>query len=495
MTTELMLASKRYRVGEVIGAGGMGSVYHCDDRLTGQVVALKSVNLERAGSINSESLRLAITREFETLATLHHPHVVEVIDYGFDTAQQPYFTMAYLDHAQPLDEAARSMPLAGRVELLIQILQALAYLHRRGVIHHDLKPHNVLVDAQGKVKVLDFGVALLRTNQSRQRSTGTLAYMAPEILQGRPASEVSDLYALGVLAYELIAGLHPFALHDLRRLLFQIVNEAPDLSLLPDEGLRRIIGRLLAKDPAARYQDANTVIQELCQALDLPLPEENAAIRESFLTAAVFIGRQHELERLNEGLEGALRGELSAWLIGGESGVGKSRLLDEIRIQALVKGVQVLRGQAVEGGGLRYQAWRDVLPPLILSSEISDFEASVLSEVVPQIGALIDREVTPAAPLAGRGQHQRLSETICALFQRQTRPIALFLEDLQWTTESRQILQDLLLVAAKLRLFIIGTFRNDEAPHLPEQLAQMQLIGLERLSSGEIAELSYGMIG
>ncbi len=193
MSVALTLSSNRYQVHDIIGSGAMGSVYRCSDRLSGQTVALKAVNLERASGQRGVVLRTAITREFETLASLHHPHVVEVIDYGFDANEQPYFTMPYIDHAAPIDVASRTLSTNERIHLIIQTLEALEYLHRRGIIHHDLKPSNVLVDSDNKVKVLDFGIALLRQRQAKEPTGSTIGYTAPELLQGSRANEISDV--------------------------------------------------------------------------------------------------------------------------------------------------------------------------------------------------------------------------------------------------------------------------------------------------------------
>lgn len=487
------MAVGRYQLLDEIGAGGMGSVYRCYDRLNDQTVALKAVHWRKAIGAQAETLRLAITREFETLASLRHPNIVAVLDYGFDAEERPFFTMRYLEGATGLD-GARERPLKERVQLLIQLLEALEYLHRRGIIHHDLKPSNVLIAADGTVKVLDFGIALLRQRGDNAEFSGTLAYAAPESLLGKGSTEQTDLYSFGILAYELIAGQHPFDIANMRRLMHQIVNEMPEMTPLPPV-YAPILTRLLAKKPELRYRSAHEVIGDLYTALNAPIPEEHTAIRESFLQAAAFVGRQQELAQLTEGLERAASGSVTAWLIGGESGVGKSRLLDELRIGALVKRALVARGQGVAEGGLRYQLWRDVLPPLILEVELSDFEASVLSEVVPRIDRLIGRAVTPLAPLAGVAQHQRLSATIGDVLRRQPRLTVLILEDLQWTDESRDVLRDLLETARDQRLAIFGTYRDDEAPHLPDALPTMRVMRLQRLAPAEIADLSQAMIG
>src|SRR5690606_24990023 len=144
--------------------------------------------------------------EFQALAALRHPGVITVRDYGFDQEQLPYFTMEILPQARPITTVGERLGENGRIQLLLHLLTTLIYVHRCGIIHRDLKPGNVLVDSQGNVKVLDFGLAL--TPGTAPLPSGTLAYMAPELLQGGTATVASDLYAVGLMAYELLAGWH-----------------------------------------------------------------------------------------------------------------------------------------------------------------------------------------------------------------------------------------------------------------------------------------------
>src|SRR5262249_42494050 len=148
----------------------------------------------------AEMLRLTLAREFRVLASLRHPNIISVLDYGFDDDLSPYFTMELLEGAESIMKAGASLSTDGKIDLLAQTLQALAYLHRRGVIHRDLKPGNVMV-VGGRVKVLDFGVSTLRARDGEggRVLVGTLPYMAPELLLGEAASEASDLYAIGTI--------------------------------------------------------------------------------------------------------------------------------------------------------------------------------------------------------------------------------------------------------------------------------------------------------
>ncbi|HRE48571.1 MAG TPA: tetratricopeptide repeat protein [Aggregatilineales bacterium] len=574
------LINNRYVLMELLGSGGMGSVYRASDRLNGQVVALKRVSVETSALVfglhpERVDLRLALAREFQTLASLRHPNIISVLDYGFAMDGQPYFTMPLLEGAVDVREAAERFDLRGRVGLIAQMLEALRYLHRQGIIHRDLKPGNVLVTPDGVLRLLDFGLAI--ESEKAIGVAGTLAYLAPEILHGHRPVIPTDLYAVGVMSYELLAGRYPFETGTPQVMMRQIIAMLPDLTpipegldpdaprlytggsahsegitiILPDssthagslpldeetktfvaaevpktadlisatrpiiplaevsgtppEGqrkpttppshLRAFVGRLLAKVPEDRYGDAGDALHDLAALTGLPELAENANARESFLAAAKFVGRQRPLGALQTALNAAIRGEGSAWLVGGESGVGKSRLIDEIRGMALVNGALVLTGQAVDNGGLAYQIWRDPVRRLLLSTEVNDLDAGTLKSIIPDIAALLDRPIPDAPALDGRSAEQRLAVTILDLFRRYARPILLIAEDLQWVTESLDPLKLMIKTVGDLPLMIIGSYRDDERPELPAELPEMRLLTLERFDTAQIVAFSQSMLG
>jgi serine/threonine protein kinase/tetratricopeptide (TPR) repeat protein len=485
----------RYRLRDVLGEGAMGVVYRAIDRLTGQAVALKRVSLSPDLSpAEIEQELFALAHEFRLLASLRHPHIVSVLDYGFDADRQPFFTMELLTEAQSILAAGKNRTVEERGALLIQAFEALAYLHRRGILHHDLKPANVLV-AAGQVRLLDFGLAVSANQHRTNDAFGTLQYLAPEVLIGQPYTAAADLYSLGVIAYELFAGRHPYPIQIVRSFLEQVQKQAPDLACLAGPpALVDLVDQLLAKSPATRPA-ATATIRALQQALGLG-EAGNAAIRESYLQAASFVGREQELEQLRAAITQTQQGQGSAWLIGGESGVGKSRLLDELRVEALVVGFQVLSGQAVEGSGLPYQLWREPLRRLMLSTELSDLEASVLKELVPDIDALLGREVLNAPNLEGKAHQERLHMTIVDVFRRQTQPTLLLLEDLHWASESLEPLKALQHFISELSLSVFANYRSDERPNLTQELEpNMHVMLLQRLPSASIAALSSSMLG
>lgn len=508
------LLGGRYSLQEQLGKGGMGRVFRATDRLARQDVALKQILTydEVQGSTPGSTQfdpRFSLAQEFQSLASLHHPHIIGVLDYGFDGSGRPYFTMDLLENAQTILEAGQNRSISDQVGLLIQTLQALAYIHRRGMVHRDLKPGNILVlpaetsQANGSrstlyqaglVKVLDFGLSV-EQNQAKGM-VGTIAYMAPEVLVGDEYGPEADLYAIGVLAYQLFSGRHPFT-PDKSNIIDQILNQPPDLTIsaIPSS-VQSILARLLAKNPQERCRDAAAVIEEFSSAVGRPFSAETEATRESFLQAANLVGREYELSQLTTALRQVMVGRGSAWLVSGESGVGKSRLLEEIRTQALVSGALVLRGQAVSDQSSPYTVWQPVVRRLILQTGLDDLEVGVLEALVPDIGELLERDVIPAPVLNTQATQTRILSTISNLFQRQTQPVVVLLEDLQWAgDESLELLAWLNRHVRQQSMLIVGNYRDEERPNLPQRLPGMNQLKLKRLNNDEIAQLSASMLG
>ena len=445
--------------------------------------------------------RLALAQEFKLLATLRHPHVIEVLDYGFDEAGQPYFTMELLENAQTILEASKNFSIRQRVELIVQILQALSYLHRRGILHRDIKPANVLV-VDGNVKLLDFGLSAMQDRSKSEEdaggaTVGTLSYMAPEVLIGDSSSESSDLYAVGMIGYELFMGSHPFDSTDVSELINHVLYQVPEIEDIDGNAeLADIFRQLLEKSPEDRFETASDVLIGLNDVVDYQIPLETAEIRESFLKGARLIGRDAEMDRLASALDSTFKGKGSSWLLAGESGVGKSRLVDEFRTLAMVKGSLVMNGQAIGQGRSPYQMWHNVLQWLTLMSELNDEDITLVQMIVPKLTTRSRNRNQLTTQLNPQQIKLRIFERIRDMLEAQTRPIIMFFEDLHWAgDESLEMLSLIHEITDKLPLMIIASFRDDERPSLPRLLPKISVLELKRLSDESIAELSQAMLG
>lgn len=486
----------RYLIAEEIGVGGMGIVYKAYDRLSQTWVALKSlsipVNLLSDASTETATRYLRhLAEEFQTLSRLRHPNIISVLDFGFSDIGQPFLTMTLLEESADIIEACANRPLEEKISFVLRLLQALAYLHRRGIVHRDLKPENILI-ADGEVRLLDFGLSALRGQIVEPQ--GTIVYLAPEVFDGKQIQETVDLYSVGVLLYQLLTGAVPFSATTPEALIEKIKFQSPNFDVLPEQ-IQQVIRQLLAKHPRDRYPTAYDAILALSAAFGLSQPIETRAIRESYLQTASFVGRRTELERLNTALEYTRRQQGNVWLIGGRSGVGKSRLINELRINALVQRFTILRGQAVNSGRLPFQMWRDAIRRLLLDTSTSAAEASILKEIIPDVAELINKHVPDIRSLEGPPAQQRLVQTIVNLFRRIEKPTLLILEDLHWVVEDLELLEQITNIVETLPLMIVGSYRSEEQRDLPLNFHNAHTILLESFNRQEIAEMSKGMLG
>ncbi len=251
----------RYSVKHRIGAGGMAEVYCAEDLQLGRKVALKLLYGRFA---EDEEFLERFRREASSAAGLQHQNVVSVYDRGEyeDTA---YIAMEFVDGRTLKALVTQDGPLepARAIELTTQILRAARFAHKRGVIHRDFKPHNVIVDAEDRAKVTDFGIARAGASDMTQTGSimGTAQYLSPEQAQGLPVSAQSDLYSIGILLFELLTGRVPFEGDSAVAIALKQVSETPPRPsvLNPAVGpeLERVVLRALEKEPARRFADAD----------------------------------------------------------------------------------------------------------------------------------------------------------------------------------------------------------------------------------------------
>jgi eukaryotic-like serine/threonine-protein kinase len=261
----------RYMIVRKLGAGGMADVYLAEDQELGRRVAIKILNGRHANDVQFiERFR----REAKNAAALNHPNIVSIYDRG-EAEDTYYIAMEYLD-GRTLKELVIGRgpaPVNVAVEYVRQILSALRFAHRHGIVHRDIKPHNVLVDREGRVKVTDFGIARAGTSQMTEAGSivGTAQYLSPEQARGTEVDQRSDLYSLGVVLYELLTGQTPFDGDTPVEIAMKHLSATPR----PPSHIRRdvprdldmVVMRALAKDPTARYQSADEMEADLERVL------------------------------------------------------------------------------------------------------------------------------------------------------------------------------------------------------------------------------------
>ncbi|MEK8051803.1 serine/threonine-protein kinase [Ideonella sp. DXS22W] len=283
-----------WAVVRALGAGGMGEVVEVQ-RADGRYQGRAAAKLLRPG-LSGEGVLRRFAQERQALARLEHPHIARLLDAGATAAGRPFFVLEYVD-GQPIDRALAGLPLRQRVQVFLQLADAVAHAHRQLLVHRDLKPGNVLVDARGQVKLLDFGIAKAldpapasaaeaEHTQAGQRPF-TPQYASPEQVRGEPVGTATDIYSLGVLLYRLLTGVNPTGrdattpAEAARRVLDETPTRPSSLSpaLVDDPGwlatrrhlagdLDNILLKALEKEPARRYASVDALAADLQAWLD-----------------------------------------------------------------------------------------------------------------------------------------------------------------------------------------------------------------------------------
>lgn len=332
-----MKIANRYELIDEIGQGGMSNVYLALDCESGEVVAVKiSKNL-------NEKEKYRFKREKEILKRADHPSIVKFKDSGFEEGR-PFIVMEYVSgHAI----GSAPLPREELIRLFIKICHALDYLQSLGVIHRDIKPSNIIISG-GNPVIVDFGISH-EISKSRVTVTGsiigTASYMAPEQVGGQDIGNTVDLYALGAVMYELLTGEPVFSGSNVAEIIYKIVSEKPasptEIDKTIPKSLESVIMRLLDKNPKQRYATGGEV------ALDLQKILDGEEIVESFTSGIAsdfvpFIDRAEILEKFNDAIERALSSSPTYLNLYGPSGIGKTRILEELRSQSIAKNAKFL---------------------------------------------------------------------------------------------------------------------------------------------------------
>ncbi|MCB9643161.1 MAG: protein kinase [Myxococcales bacterium] len=559
-----------YRVIKSLGGGGMGVVYLVEDMEAGGQYALKV--LSPSLTLTEREIR-RFRREFMTMSRLRHPNIVEVYESGMDD-DSLYFVMEYVKGAhlrqrfldRNYTEESPQDPdwlsyinhperTEAVLKTMLQICDALAWIHSYNIVHRDLKPENLLIKRDGRVKLLDFGIAkrLGGGDLTQSRSIlGTFSYLSPEQALCEDVDGRSDLYALGVILYELLTGRPPFmSAEPIGRIFMHMNKPAPPLNNWNpqlDPRLEEIVLRLLEKDPMNRFQRA----EDLRAALEECIPGQRhasgwmvaSASGERVIAEPAFVGRQHERQLFLEQLENTRNGVGTLFLLSGNTGMGKTRLAREFLASA--------RAQQVECCSVRclsdsppYAAYQELLEQLRTSLMLRDTslpqrlwgregdfwfrmtEAPLIGQVKEREKALAAQDpnrldmsmtisssedtLTPTNSSGPEEEKAQLFDAVRFMISRilETEPLVFFLDDLMSADETSLELTEYLVrslthLTSPYRLMLLGTFRNEDVGpehplnHLMVRLTPQQLYqihDLKPLPSAQVAEMTNSMVG
>ena len=512
-----------YEFRERIGSGGFGEVYRAYQPSVDREVAIKVIKTEYA---EKPEFVARFEAEARTVAKLEHPHIVPLYDF-WHGAEGAFLIMRYVKGGSLRDklesEGAQNPEDVGHI--LDQICSALEAAHRAKVIHRDLKPENILLDEYGEAYITDFGIAKDLAADFRTKTgsfMGSLAYVAPEQVLGGAVSPETDIYALGILVFELLTGKHPFAgLTQVQLLQRQLEMPLPMLAELRaglPAGYDELIQQATVKDPMERRLDAVSFAASFSDK-DLFSPHpEGAGIPEFLnLQAAapdaphqIFVGRQRELTRMDGYLGKALNGRGQVAFVTGGPGRGKTALVSEFARQSRQRYPEIIvaggSANAFSGLGDPYLPFRDILGMLTgdiedkwAAGQIEAEHARGLWDLLPRtVDALVNHgpelidvfidgnelasraavaKIPPSqlnalrsVPQTRSGDGKNIQQT--QLFEQYTsvlrelasdRPILLLLDDLQWADgASLSLLFHLGRRLENARILILGTYRAEE---------------------------------
>ncbi|HST85447.1 MAG TPA: diguanylate cyclase [Kineosporiaceae bacterium] len=431
---------------------------------------------------------IAFRREAALLAGVNHPGLTRIHEVG--TAEgRPYLVMDLVT-GQSLAEVLNTglMPVEQVIAIALDIVEPLAAVHRKGLVHRDLKPPNIMVLPDGEARLIDFGLTTREGDKETLAAVGTFAYCAPEQsgMLKRAVDNRSDLYSLGVVLFECVAGVLPFQTTDVGELLrMHAVTPAPDLcDLVPGtpRGLAAVVATLLAKDPDDRYQHGEDLAADLRGLTGTePFPATIGRINQSHVRP--LSGRSRELAVLEARWDEARGGHGGVCVIRGASGAGKSRLAAELGSKARSAGCVVLRGKSSPDDPVPFGPLRAALEEHLqavdqltaderqrqhdrIRAACAGGTASLLNGLTPALSAILDGpdDLDTMATLEDQDQFALAVASLLVGLAHECGSLLLLLDDLQWLDPgSRRVLALLSFELDATALLVVATARDDES--------------------------------
>lgn len=534
LMTETLLAN-RYKIIDKIGEGGMGIVWRVYDTVEQREVALKQfykkedteISATQKEKVTPETIEATQTdrvdistmttgtteealhfkQEFRTMVKLKHPNTVNVFDYGVLENGDDYITMEIVPGKELQDILKeRQLDFEEIYRILIQTCQVLNFIHSRLMVHRDIKPSNIRITPEGNVKLMDFGLMEQMGLPSTGEITGTVIYLPPEVAKGGIIDARSDLYSLGVMAYELVTGHPPFVGKNILDIIRQHIETPPIPPSQIRKGippvLEKIVLQLLAKDQNDRYQTTAELINDLVQLTGEKVAIETFEQRKCYLNCSELIGREREMQKLKDAFTLTTQGKGQSIFIAAPAGVGKTRLIQEFKLKVQLAKVTFVEGQCFEQGMTVYRPLDDAFNPLLplVKKDVLDKYGSVLVKVIPELKR---KSYQPAPKLDEVGEKVHLFKQVTGWLKEVSKvtPIVICIEDLHWSDfATLELLNACIRELQDYPIMILGAFRDDEVEPtsiifqtVEEEITQ--LMKLSTLSQDDVQSLIKGMLG
>jgi len=538
---------KRYTIEKEIGRGGMAVVFKGRDKSTKRPVAIKLLlNIALHGDFI-----IRFRREFQSMKTLEHQNIVSVFDF-LEMDTYCFYIMEFIDgknlkqyyHENPVSNPEVknfSLKLKKFLESIGHLCDGLDYIHKHGFIHRDVKPSNIMITSNDQVKLMDFGLVKSRDFSISLTRTGiisgTVAYMSPEQAQGKSLDLRTDIYSLGVILFEIVTDSLPFFDENPINLLIKHMHDPPPVPLkinprIPAE-LNRIILKCLNKDPQLRFQNTLVLKESLLRIFDRQYQEQQQtdkiAGQESISSSGIrnllqpkFVGRSQELSYLNRLLKDVERGKGKSIIVRGGKGIGKTKLIQEMKNEGLIKNLRFFHGIAYSRDEIPYKPFTDIVEQFARYASLYDSTTSPdlssknmlpINKILSTISKEIDKTKTDniAVKTYFIENRSRIFEIFLRFFKTLSKenPLILFLDNFHLADENSLLLFSYLTKhLTRSKTLIITAIRSDELASQEKEPAEKNvmeyllryrtspsIIELGGLSMQQIAEMIRGMLG
>jgi predicted ATPase/tRNA A-37 threonylcarbamoyl transferase component Bud32 len=497
-----------YRIIREIGHGGMAQVYEAQDLQTGRRVALKVLLPHYASDAIA---RRRFMREAQVGMQLDHPGITTVYEVNeFDNI--PFLTMELIK-GSPLNKILKEkkLNLSQCIDIGICVAEVMNAAHAKKIIHRDIKPSNIMI-CDDTIKVMDFGLARIADTSSltqRHEILGTLSYMSPEQAIGAPIDARSDIFSLGLLLYEMLAGVQPFRAENAGALIHAILHSDPlrmsELGIAIPVELEQVVFKAISKKPQLRYQTAREMandliaIRELLKGKPIKLMATEEVFEEQVRGVySVLVGRNEEMAVLIAALDRMMHGDGSVILLSGEAGIGKSRMAWELGRKGKQMGARYLTAPCISTGkDYPYKPIIEIIRSFFAVKGIHEPKqlGVFLEQKAPHLMARIEniRSIlhTNHDKNVSLLNKEQIWDTFAAIItvMIHDRPVILHIEDLHWADAATLNLLIYLVQSIRMeRILIIGTYRADELDLMSRTCQDSMRVFLETIAKRDLGQ-------